>query len=113
PIAGSYAVLWLALSASSPLRYFSPSSDISYGVYLYGWPVQKLLLWYAPWLPLGVQMLFALGVSMLLGWASWHLLEKRFLALKTRFPGWNWRFRASIAAASPVEKRALPHGRAS
>ncbi len=101
PIAGSYAVLWLALSASSPLRYFSPSSDISYGVYLYGWPVQKLLLWYAPSLPLGFQMLLALAVSMVLGWASWHMIEKRFLAWKTRFPKWSWRFPASMPAAAP------------
>jgi peptidoglycan/LPS O-acetylase OafA/YrhL len=85
PIAGSYAILWLALSEWSPLRHFSPSSDISYGVYLYGWPTQKLLLWYFPWLPLGLQMLATLGVSMLLGWASWRLIEKRCLALKARF----------------------------
>jgi peptidoglycan/LPS O-acetylase OafA/YrhL len=87
PIAGSYAILWLALSASSPLRHFSPSNDISYGVYLYGWPTQKLLLWYFPTLPLGMQMLLTLSVSMLLGWASWTLLEKRCLALKTSFAG--------------------------
>ena len=85
PIAGSYAILWLALSASSPLRFFSPSSDISYGVYLYGWPTQKLLLWYFPSLPLGLQMLLTLSVSMILGWASWTILEKRCLALKLVF----------------------------
>jgi peptidoglycan/LPS O-acetylase OafA/YrhL len=91
PIAGSYAILWLALSEWSPLRHFSPTSDISYGVYLYGWPTQKLLLWYFPWLPLGLQMLATLGVSMLLGWASWRLIEKRCLALKARFAEWNGR----------------------
>jgi len=91
PIAGSYAILWLALSEWSPLRHFSPTSDISYGVYLYGWPTQKLLLWYFPWLPLGLQMLATLGVSMLLGWASWRLIEKRCLALKARFAQWNGR----------------------
>ena len=85
PIAGSYAILWLALSASSPLRFFSPSSDISYGVYLYGWPTQKLLLWYFPSLPLGLQMLLTLSVSMVLGWASWNILEKRCLTLKLVF----------------------------
>jgi peptidoglycan/LPS O-acetylase OafA/YrhL len=84
PIAGSYAILWLALSTWSPLRYFSPSSDISYGVYLYGWPTQKLLLWYFPSLPLVLQMLLTLSLSMALAWASWNLLEKRCLALKIR-----------------------------
>jgi peptidoglycan/LPS O-acetylase OafA/YrhL len=87
PIAGSYAILWLALSKASPLHYFSPSSDISYGVYLYGWPTQKLLLWYFPTLTLGLQMLLTLSISMALGWVSWNILEKRFLALKPRGAG--------------------------
>ncbi len=82
PVAGSYAILWLALSPWSPLRHFSPSSDISYGVYLYGWPAQKLLLLYFPTLPLVAQVLLTLSASLALGWISWHLLEKRCLKWK-------------------------------
>jgi peptidoglycan/LPS O-acetylase OafA/YrhL len=82
PMIGSYAILWLALSPWSALRHFSPSSDISYGVYLYGWPSQKLLLWYFPTLPLLVQMMLTLSVSLILGWISWYLIEKRCLAWK-------------------------------
>lgn len=85
PIFGSYAILWLALSECSPLRFVSPSYDISYGVYLYGWPTQKLLLWYFPTITLGFQMVLTLSLSMFLGWASWYLIETRCLALKTRF----------------------------
>jgi peptidoglycan/LPS O-acetylase OafA/YrhL len=99
PLAGSYAILWLALSPWSPLRHFSPSSDISYGVYLYGWPTQKLLLWYFPSLPLGVQILLTLSVSLLLGWASWHLIEKRCLAWKATFS----------RGAGRIEESALAH----
>jgi peptidoglycan/LPS O-acetylase OafA/YrhL len=91
PLAGSYAILWLALSPWSPLRHFSPSNDISYGVYLYGWPTQKLLLWYFPSLPLIVQILLTWSVSLLVGWASWHLIEKRCLAWKTSFSTVTWR----------------------
>jgi len=82
PVAGSYAVLWLALSEWSPLRFFSPRNDVSYGVYLYGWPAQKLLLWYLPAVPLAGQAAGTLGASLLLGWASWNLIEKRCLAWK-------------------------------
>jgi peptidoglycan/LPS O-acetylase OafA/YrhL len=82
PMAGSYAVLWLALSEWSPLGFFSPRNDVSYGVYLYGWPAQKLFLWYLPAAPLAGQAIGTLGVSLLLGWASWHLIEKRCLAWK-------------------------------
>lgn len=86
PIAGSYAILWLALSPWSPLRHFSLSSDISYGVYLYGWPTQKLLLWYFPTLPLVAQIVLTLSASLGLGWISWHAIEKRCLAWKPK-PG--------------------------
>lgn len=89
PIAGSYAVLWLALSEWSPLRFFSAQSDISYGVYLYGWPAQKLFLWYLPALPLAGQAAATLGASLLLGWASWSLIEKRRHAWKVSF-GERW-----------------------
>jgi peptidoglycan/LPS O-acetylase OafA/YrhL len=85
PIAGSYAVLWLALSAWSPLRVFSAQNDISYGVYLYGWPTQKLFLWYLPALPLAGEAAATLGASLLLGWASWNLIEKRRHAWKASF----------------------------
>jgi peptidoglycan/LPS O-acetylase OafA/YrhL len=85
PIAGSYMVLWLALSKWSPLRHFSPANDISYGVYLYGWPAQKVLLWYFPSLPLSFQIIATLATATVLGWASWILIERRFLALKTAF----------------------------
>jgi peptidoglycan/LPS O-acetylase OafA/YrhL len=85
PIAGSYAILWLAFSEWSPLRHFSLANDISYGVYLYGWPAQKLLLWYFPSLPLGVQIFLTLGASMALGWMSWTAIEKPFLSWKRAF----------------------------
>ena len=82
PIAGSYAVLWLALSQWSPLRFFSPRNDVSYGVYLYGWPAQKLFLWFLPAAPLFGQAVGTLGASLLLGWISWNVIEKRCLAWK-------------------------------
>jgi peptidoglycan/LPS O-acetylase OafA/YrhL len=43
-------------------------------------------LWYFPRLTLGTQILLALGLSMVLGWLSWNLIEKRCLAWKTTFP---------------------------
>jgi peptidoglycan/LPS O-acetylase OafA/YrhL len=82
PITGSCAVIWLALSKWSPLKFFPVSNDISYGTYLYGWPVQKLLLWYFPAASLPAQAVSALGLSLFLGWISWNLVEKYFLARK-------------------------------
>ncbi|MGI4794058.1 MAG: acyltransferase family protein [Janthinobacterium lividum] len=60
--------------------------DVSYGVYLYGWPVQKLLLLWWPIAPfLGIFALSLAG-SLALGLASWFAVEKPALAL--RRPTW-------------------------
>jgi peptidoglycan/LPS O-acetylase OafA/YrhL len=57
-------------------------TDISYGVYLYAWPIQILLIWYfapiSPWL---VMLVATIGAC-LCGYASWILIEKPFLTLK-------------------------------
>lgn len=55
--------------------------DLSYGVYLYGFPVQQILM---SSLHLGTFQLIALCVPLVLGIAylSWHLLEKKALRFK-------------------------------
>jgi peptidoglycan/LPS O-acetylase OafA/YrhL len=55
--------------------------DISYGIYLYGWPVQKLLTWYAPSLSVASLCAASVAVSALMGALSWYLIESRFIAL--------------------------------
>lgn len=82
---------WLLLRAAfAPAPVLAPLRrlpDVSYGVYLYGWPVQKLLLWY--WPALSPWTLFALAapLAIALGTASWHLVEQPCLGLRD----WGWR----------------------
>jgi peptidoglycan/LPS O-acetylase OafA/YrhL len=58
--------------------------DISYGIYLYGWPVQKMLVWLGgvtePW-PL---ILWSFPCVAVAGWASWCGIERHALRLKRR-----------------------------
>ncbi len=82
--AGAYILFWFAFARLPMLQQFGTYSDISYGVYLYGWPAQKLLLWYIPSLsPWGLFVL-ACGLSFTCGLLSWHLVERPFMHLKTR-----------------------------
>lgn len=79
---GGYCLLWLAFLRWSPILRFNRLPDISYGVYLYAWPIQKLLLWkVAPFSPLSlfaVASLLCVPVALV----SWYAVEKPFLSLK-------------------------------
>ncbi len=65
--------------------------DLSYGIYLYSFPVMQILIYcYRPG-ELSLLISSTL-VSAILAFASWHLVEKRALRLKT-FQPWNRLFK--------------------
>ena len=76
---GAYALFWLAFAQVPALQGFRNMDDVSYGLYLYGWPIQKLLDWYFPTVSPFVLLLAALVMSSLAGYASWHLVESMWL----------------------------------
>ncbi len=83
---GAYLLFWFAFLQIPQLDFFKYHADVSYGTYLYGWPVQSLLIWYFP--HIGPWELFSvtLPVSLGLGWLSWHIIELPFLRIKPK-PG--------------------------
>ena len=83
-LGGSYTVFALAsmLGKSRAQRRALP--DISYGMYLYGWPVQKLLNWYLPHISPWSVFFLSLIVSAVLGWLSRTFIERPALAKKPR-----------------------------
>ncbi|MGC4021484.1 MAG: acyltransferase [Cyclobacteriaceae bacterium] len=62
-------------------RLLTKLGDISYGVYIYAFPIQQTLVHFFK-LDAQELMLIALPVSFLLGYLSWHFVEKRALQLK-------------------------------
>jgi peptidoglycan/LPS O-acetylase OafA/YrhL len=82
---GGYLIFATARHASW-LNRINNENDISYGVYLYAWPITKLLNWWWPWMhPLAVGLLTLAGAC-LCGWVSWRLVEKPALELVRRRP---------------------------
>ncbi|KPI10158.1 acyltransferase 3 [Actinobacteria bacterium OK074] len=59
-----------------PLRY---AGRISYGLYLYHWPLATMVGQLFPWLPRPAYVLATFALSFALAAASWHFLESRFL----------------------------------
>ena len=84
PELGTLPLAYLLLVAGStlPLQAVGARYDISYGVYIYGWPVQQLIALALPGLPLPLFILLALVVTAPLAWLSCALVERPALALK-------------------------------
>jgi peptidoglycan/LPS O-acetylase OafA/YrhL len=85
---GGYLIFWFAFLPSTPqMNRINATTDLSYGIYLYAWPVQSLLVKYidgiSPWLV----MVFTTLATVPLAFASWKLIERPFLSFKkTRAP---------------------------
>ena len=64
---------------------FNRLGDYSYGLYVFSFPLQQTLMQRWPALePMGL-LLTSLPLALLMAAASWHLLERPALALKSRF----------------------------
>jgi peptidoglycan/LPS O-acetylase OafA/YrhL len=80
----AYAMLVLALSPSLTGHFAEPRTDLSYGVYLYGWPLQQALVALFPALGAAVLLLPSLLLTALVAAISWYAIEKPALGLKRR-----------------------------
>jgi len=80
---GGYILFWFAFEVNAPtLAAISRKMDLSYGVYIYAWPVQKLLIWWDPKISPWMVFLETMAIASILALASWCLVEKPFLGLK-------------------------------
>ncbi|GHF86459.1 O-antigen acetylase [Kitasatospora xanthocidica] len=104
----AYLLLWLAIRLPRPFRRIGARHDISYGLYIYGFPVEQLLLVLgaAKYGQIGYRVL-AVGLSAALAALSWHLIERPALKVKDiRIP--PRRDRPAPAPAARPEAVVLP-----
>ncbi len=78
-----YGVLVLALGPGAG-RLPDPKADLSYGTYLYGWPVQQALHALFPATAAAVLFVPSLIITLLVAAASWYGIEKPALRIKAR-----------------------------
>ncbi len=90
----AYGVLVLALVAPLPFVSWSDRADLSYGIYLYGWPIQQVLVALYPQAAPVTLLAPALGLSAVAGFLSWTLIEKPALRFKVALSGQRLRFGA-------------------
>jgi len=86
-VALPYAVVAFALARPARFSFIERLGDLSYGTYLFGFPVQQWVveMFGTAHHPIRTFAL-ALPPTLLLAFASWHLIERRMMALKPRRP---------------------------
>jgi peptidoglycan/LPS O-acetylase OafA/YrhL len=80
----AWGVLVLAMSPALTRRRSDPPADLSYGVYLYGWPVQQALVVLLPGMGALALLWPALALTLIVAALSWYGVEKPALGLKRR-----------------------------
>jgi peptidoglycan/LPS O-acetylase OafA/YrhL len=84
-VALPYIVMYLAFLPTPRLQRAAKHGDFSYGIYLYAYPVQQMLM--RKWgehLNFIVFILLSCIGTMILAYLSWHCIERPFLRLKGR-----------------------------
>ncbi len=83
PLFGCYLALWLALNPRLPVIPAAHFGDLSYGLYIYGWPVEEAVIWLLGGRAMWWQVFaIALPATAALAFLSWHLVERPALRLK-------------------------------
>jgi peptidoglycan/LPS O-acetylase OafA/YrhL len=85
-VLGSYLIFWFALHCPVlPISRFTNKTDLSYGIYLYAWPIQSTIAFVTnrainPW----ALSVVTLAIAAAAAWVSWTFIEKPALALAHR-----------------------------
>jgi peptidoglycan/LPS O-acetylase OafA/YrhL len=74
---GGYLIFWFAFSIKSPaLARINSNDDISYGVYLYGWPISSALVYAFNVQSPALLIVISIPIAYLAGYLSWICVEK-------------------------------------
>ena len=75
-------ILLVALNPINKICKFGKIGDLSYGIYIYSFPIQQILMYFFKFN--GKQLLFmSLVLSIFFGFFSWHLIEKKAMSYKS------------------------------
>lgn len=84
PFAGAYLLFYIAYSKKIKCYHFAKKGDLSYGVYLYAFPVQQLVLYFfSPGITLYSFIFISLSITLFIAYFwSWKCIEKPFIDFK-------------------------------
>lgn len=106
------AVVYIGTRSWPILRSAGRFGDLSYGIYIYAWPVQQITVAYLPDAPFALLLMTSLGVTTFLAWLSWRLVELPALAFKPGGTGWLAGKRAGVATPAHAKAPGVPQPQA-
>lgn len=89
-ISVAYFCFWFAYR--TPYLNLEKYGDPSYGIYLWGWPLQQLTIAVWPEITPTINCLISLALAIFAGYISWNIIEKPSINLKNKFS----KFRAKL-----------------
>lgn len=81
-VALPYAIFYLAYIPKGKILRFNEIGDYSYGIYIYAFPIQQLIVKFNPSASVMEVTVYAFLLSLTAAFLSWHLIEKKSLNLK-------------------------------
>lgn len=84
PFCAAYPIIYVATTQAIRLPNVKPMGDLSYGLYLYGWPVQQAVRALLPNVTWYELFAISLVTTLMISWLSWRLIEEPALQLKRR-----------------------------
>jgi len=85
-VAGAYLLLAFAFLPVPRIAHVARRGDLSYGAYLYAWPIQASIIYFHPGVSPWTVFASSMVLSFACGWISWHAVERPFLRLKKGGP---------------------------
>ena len=81
-----YCLLAFGAQSTPVIRRASRFGDLSYGLYLWAFPVQQTIVHYLGVLSWGVDVVMVTAITAVFAFVSWHLVEKPCMGLAQKLP---------------------------
>jgi len=81
-----YLIFYIAYVPAGKIRLYNNFGDYSYGMYVYAYPVQQAVMAAYPSASLVEMIVYPFIITLVLAYFSWHIVEKKALALKNASP---------------------------
>ena len=103
-----YIVLTMGLASTPYVRRAARFGDLSYGMYLVGFPVQQLVVVYVGIVSMSLNLVLVVAISAVLSLVSWHLVEAPSMRLKNRLVARTMRGTAEVPRAGDPSPSPVP-----